>query len=73
MGTAEGVLVILGSAVGVLAAVAALARTIWRFAQDLRDNKTATQENTRQITALGAKLDALAMRIDQGANPWRRY
>lgn len=64
MGTAESVLVVIGSVIAVLSALAAFARIVWRFAQDLRDNKKATVANTRAIADLQVSVNALVHRLD---------
>lgn len=51
------VLTMLASAVIVLGGLAALTRAIWKAAQDVRDNKRATQANTVAITELSVKMD----------------
>lgn len=57
MSAAATVFAILASAVIVLGGLAALTRAIWKAAQDLRDNKTATQANTAAVADLSAKMD----------------
>jgi hypothetical protein len=54
---ASVIFAIMASAVVVLSGLVALTRSIWRAAQDLRDNKTATQENTVAIGELNNKTD----------------
>ena len=74
MGTAESVLVIIGSVVAVLSALAAFARVVWKFAQDLRDNKKATVANTKAIDELKVSVNGLVHRLDYPVSyqrpPW---
>jgi hypothetical protein len=58
------VFAILASAVIVLTGVVALTRAVWRVAQDLRDNKTATQANTRALGNLGPQMDGRLTSIE---------
>ena len=51
------VLTMLASAVIVLGGLVALTRSIWKVAQDIRDNKRATVSNTAAITDLSQKMD----------------
>jgi hypothetical protein len=58
---------ILASAVIVLGGLAALVRAIWRVAQTLRDNTTATRTLTGKMaeltTSIDGRLDALETRV----------
>ena len=51
------VFTVLASAVIVLTGLAALIRAIWRIAQNLRDNTTATQLLTGKLDGLIATID----------------
>lgn len=64
MGSAEAVTAILASAVIVLGGLVALTRAIWHAATDLRDNKTATQANTRAVSELSTNLDGRIGRLE---------
>lgn len=61
------VFTILASAVIVLGGLAALVRAIWRIAQTLRDNTTATKQLSTNLEKLIASIDgrfgALAERV----------
>ena len=48
---------ILASSVVILGGLVALTRAIWKAAEDVRDNKRATQANTVAITELSVKMD----------------
>ena len=48
---------ILASAVVVLTGLVAVTRALWKAAQDVRDNKAATQANTRAVQELSTKMD----------------
>jgi hypothetical protein len=56
MSSTGAVLAILAAAVIVLTGLAALARAIWKAAQDVRDNRLATVRNTEALKALGDQL-----------------
>lgn len=62
MSAATDVLAVLASAVAVLCGIAALTRSIWKAAQEVHDNKTATQANTRALDNL---KDLMETRIGQ--------
>jgi len=61
---AGAVLAILASAVIVLTGLAALTRQIWKVAQDIRDNRTATQANTGALKELRAQIDGRITAIE---------
>jgi hypothetical protein len=63
--SAAGVLAVLASAVIVLTGIVALTRAIWRVAQDLRDNKAATQANTKAVDNLAAQMDGRITSIEK--------
>lgn len=65
MSAAAGVFAILASAVIVLTGIVALTRAIWRVAQDLRDNKSATQANTKAVDNLAAQMDGRITSIEK--------
>ena len=58
------VLAILASAVIVLGGLTALTRSIWRAAQDLRDNKLATTRNTLALDNLATQMDGRLTAIE---------
>jgi hypothetical protein len=72
------VIAILASAVIVLGGLAAVTRALWKVAQDIRDNKQATQENTTAITDLSTKMDGRITALEawrlrmEGRRQWRR-
>lgn len=51
------VLAILASAVVVLTGLVAVSRGLWKVAQDIRDNKRATEANTTALGELSTKMD----------------
>jgi len=51
------VVAILSSAVVVLGGLVAVTRALWKVAQDIRDNKLATEENTVALADLTTKMD----------------
>jgi hypothetical protein len=55
---------LLASAVIVLGGLIALARSVWNAAQDIRDNKTATQANTSALKELRAQIDGRLTAIE---------
>lgn len=57
MTTTATAFTILASAVIVLTGLAALVRAIWKIAQTLRDNTTATKTLTGQLEYLAASID----------------
>lgn len=65
MNEAATVIAILASAVIVLGGLAALVRAIWHVAQDLRDNKRATEENTGALHNLATQMDGRLSSIEQ--------
>jgi hypothetical protein len=71
------VIAILASAVVVFGGLAAVTRALWRVAQDIRDNKQATQENTTAITDLSTKMDGRITALEawrvraEGRRRWR--
>jgi len=65
MSAAGAVLAILASAVIVLTGIIALTRAVWRVAQDLRDNKNATQANTKAVDNLAAQMDGRITLIEK--------
>lgn len=64
MNGAGTVLAVLASAVIVLGGLAAVTRAIWRVAQDLRDNKQATQANTQALSNLAKQMDGRLTAIE---------
>jgi len=74
---AGAVTAILASAVIVLGGLVALVRSIWKIAQNLKDNTSATTELTANLkdlrTSIDGQLDALAGRVAllEGRR-WRR-
>lgn len=64
MSSASAVVAILASAVIVLGGLSALTRAIWKAAQDLRDNKLATQSNTTALGNLAAQMDGRLTAIE---------
>jgi carbon starvation protein CstA len=58
------VLAILASAMIVLTGLTALTRSIWRAAQDLRDNKQATTRNTSALDNLGQQMSGRLAAIE---------
>ncbi len=74
---AGAVTAILASAVIVLGGLVALVRSIWKIAQYLKDNTSATTELTANLkdlrTSIDGQLDALAGRVAllEGRR-WRR-
>jgi hypothetical protein len=56
---------ILASSVIVLTGLAALTRAIWKAAQDIRDNKRATQENTTALGDLSTRMDGRITLLEQ--------
>ena len=65
MNEAALVFTILSSAVIVLGGLTAVARGLWKAAQDLRDNKSATQANTVALANLGTQMDGRLTSIEQ--------
>ena len=65
MSTAGTVLAILASAVIVLGGLTAVTRAIWKVAQDLRDNKNATNANTDALQKLATQMDGRLTAIEQ--------
>jgi hypothetical protein len=61
---AGAVLAALASAVIVLGGLLAMARSVWKAAQDLRDNKQATDRNTRALDSLGTQMDSRLTAIE---------
>jgi hypothetical protein len=62
---------IVGASAIVFGGLMRVTREIWRLAQDLRDNKKATVENTNAITdstELSKKMDARIASLEE----WRR-
>lgn len=57
MSGAVSVFTILASAVVVLGGLVAVTRALWRVAQDIRDNKRATEANTVALGELSTKMD----------------
>jgi hypothetical protein len=71
------VVAILSSAVVVLGGLVAVTRALWKVAQDIRDNKLATEENTVALADLTTKMDGRitaleAWRVRQESRRWRR-
>jgi hypothetical protein len=55
--TVPVIVAVLASAIGVIGGLAALARAIWKAAQDIRDNRIATVRNTTAFIDLSQKMD----------------
>jgi predicted PurR-regulated permease PerM len=69
--SASTVFAILASAVIVLGGLAALVRAIWKTANIMRDNTTATKDLTRRmddlVTSVDGRFDQLVHRVDTQA------
>jgi hypothetical protein len=65
---AGAALTILASAIIVLTGLAALTRSVWKVAQDIRDNKRATQENTHALGDLSTRMDGRITLLEQRMN-----
>jgi hypothetical protein len=65
--TAGTIFAILSCSVVVLCGIAALIRAIWHLAQDLRDNKIATRENTKAINRMSTRVNNRITRLER----WR--
>lgn len=64
MSATASVLTILASACVVLAGLVTLTRAIWKAAQDLRDNKQATQANTVALDELKTMMDGRIVSLE---------
>jgi hypothetical protein len=60
---------ILASAVVVFGGLWRLTRAIWRLAQDMRDNKTATVHNTKALADFSITMDSRISNLES----WRRH
>lgn len=67
MTSAGTIVAILSGSVVVLCGIAALIRAIWHLAQDLRDNKIATRENTKAINRMSTRVNTRITRLER----WR--
>lgn len=65
MSTASMTMTLLAAAVVVLGGLVALARAIWAAASDVRDNRIATQANTRAVDELSTKMDNRITSLEQ--------
>jgi hypothetical protein len=55
--TAATIFSIMAAAVVVLGGLVAVTRALWHVANDIRDNKVATQANTKAVEELSTKMD----------------
>jgi hypothetical protein len=78
LATTGAVLAICASAVLVLTGLAAVTRALWKIAQDIRDNKKATEDNTEALAVLSTKMDGRITSLEawrlrmEGRRPWGR-
>ena len=72
MNNISTVFTILASAIIVCGGMVALTRAIWRAAQDLRDNKRATQANTAAIGDLNNRMDGRIAMLEARMNEMER-
>lgn len=68
MNSIASLFTVLASAFVVAAGLTALTRAIWKAAQDVRDNKQATQANTRALAELKTLMDGRIGELER----WRR-
>lgn len=63
--SAATIFAIMASAVVVLGGLVALTRAIWKAAQDIRDNRIATNKNTEAILNLSTQMDGRITSLEQ--------
>lgn len=72
------VFAILASSVLILTGLVAVTRALWKTAQDIRDNKEATEDNTTALASLSEKMDSRITALEEwrarteNRRPWGR-